>query len=59
MQPYDSMHGRATEELIFTGGQIHAVNATIDIVEAVAVGGGRILALGCTLTSRSRRSWDT
>jgi hypothetical protein len=34
----------ATPEIIFTGGRVHTVNASNDIVEAVAVGGGRILA---------------
>lgn len=33
-------------ELIFAGGRVHTVNATKEIVEAVAVGGGRILAVG-------------
>ena len=33
-------------ELIFTGGSVHTVNATNDVVPAVAVGGGRILAVG-------------
>jgi hypothetical protein len=34
----------ATPEIIFSGGRVHTVNASNDIVEAVAVGGGRILA---------------
>jgi predicted amidohydrolase YtcJ len=42
MKAHDIPHGRATAELIFTGGQVHTVNARNDIVEAV--GGGRILA---------------
>src|ERR1700675_4711768 len=33
-------------ELIFTGGRVHTVNATNDVVPALAVGGGRILAAG-------------
>ena len=33
-------------ELIFTGGRVHTVNATNDLASAVAVGGGRILAVG-------------
>ena len=40
------IQGGATAEVIFTGGQVHTVNATNEIVEAVAVGGGRILAVG-------------
>jgi predicted amidohydrolase YtcJ len=46
MRAQNSMHGRTTAEIIFTGGQVHTVNASNDIVEAVAVGGGRILAVG-------------
>jgi predicted amidohydrolase YtcJ len=33
-------------DLVFTGGRVHIVNARNDIAEAVAVGGGRILAAG-------------
>ena len=33
-------------DLIFVGGRVHTVNATNDIVPALAVGGGRILAAG-------------
>jgi len=33
-------------DLIFTGGRVHTVNATNDVVPALAVGGGRILAAG-------------
>jgi predicted amidohydrolase YtcJ len=33
-------------DLIFTGGRVHTVNATNDVVPAVAVGGGRVLAAG-------------
>jgi predicted amidohydrolase YtcJ len=33
-------------DLIFTGGRVHTVNATNDVVPALAVGGGRILASG-------------
>lgn len=43
-------HDSATPEIIFTGGQVHTVNVSNDMIEAVAVGGGRILAVGCTLT---------
>ena len=53
MQAPDNTHSRATAELIFTGGQVHTVNARNDIVEAVAVGGGRILAVGSTADIRS------
>src|SRR6266536_6297391 len=38
------MNGHA--DLIFTGGKVHTVNPTNDIAEAVAVGGGRIMAVG-------------
>src|SRR5438445_11702527 len=33
-------------DLIFVGGRVHTVNAANDIVPALAVGGGRILAAG-------------
>src|SRR5512145_3389044 len=33
-------------ELIFTGGRVHTVNATNDVVPALAVAGGRILVAG-------------
>ena len=33
-------------DLIFTGGRVHTVNATNEIVPALAVGGGRVLAAG-------------
>jgi predicted amidohydrolase YtcJ len=53
MQAHDTRDGRATAELIFTGGQVHTVNASNDIVEAIAVGGGRILAVGSTADIRA------
>jgi predicted amidohydrolase YtcJ len=53
MQAQDITHGKPTAELIFTGGQVHTVNATNDIVEAVAVSGGRILAVGSTADIRA------
>jgi predicted amidohydrolase YtcJ len=46
-------HLIATPELIFTGGRVHTVNARNDIVEAVAVGGGHILAVGSTTDMRA------
>jgi predicted amidohydrolase YtcJ len=46
MQAQHSTPGRTTVELIFTGGHVHTVNARNDIVEAIAVAGGRILAVG-------------
>jgi predicted amidohydrolase YtcJ len=46
MQVHNTRNGRATADIIFTGGQVHTVNASNDIVEAIAVGGGRILAVG-------------
>jgi predicted amidohydrolase YtcJ len=33
-------------DLIFTGGRVHTVNATNDVVPALAVGGGRVLLAG-------------
>ena len=33
-------------DLIFTGGRVHTVNATNDVVSALAVGGGHVLAAG-------------
>jgi len=33
-------------ELIFVGGRVHTVNPTNDVVPALAVGGGRVLAAG-------------
>ena len=42
--PVPSLPDRA--EIIFTNGRVHTVNANNDIAEAVAVGGGRIIAVG-------------
>ena len=53
MQVHDNTNSRATADIIFTGGQVHTVNTTNDIVEAVAVGGGRILAVGSTAEIRA------
>src|SRR5262249_38618603 len=53
MKAHDIPHGRATAELIFTGGQVHTVNARNDIVEAVAVGGGRTPAVGRNADKRA------
>jgi predicted amidohydrolase YtcJ len=53
MQAPDNTNARATAELIFTGGQIHTVNARNDIFEAIAVGGGRILAVGSNADIRT------
>jgi len=36
----------AHADLIFTGGRVHTVNATNDVVPALAVGGARVLATG-------------
>ena len=36
----------AAAGLIFTGGRVHTVNASDDVVSALAVAGGRILAVG-------------
>ena len=38
------MNDRA--DLIFVEGRVHTVNATNDVVPALAVGGGRVLAAG-------------
>jgi hypothetical protein len=54
MKAHDIPHGRATAELIFTGGRVHTVNAGNDIVEAV--GGGRILAVGSTADAGRRHA---
>lgn len=43
----------ATAEFIFTGGPVPIVNATNDIVEAAAVSGGRVLAVGSTADIRA------
>jgi predicted amidohydrolase YtcJ len=53
MQALDNTNGRTPAELICTGGQVHTVNARNDIVEAVAVGGGRILAVGSNIDIRA------
>jgi predicted amidohydrolase YtcJ len=53
MQTPNRSSGRATAELIFTGGQVHTVNASNDIVEAVAVDRGHILAVGSTAEIRA------
>jgi predicted amidohydrolase YtcJ len=53
MQVQDSPHGRATAQLIFTGGRVHTVNARNDRVEAVAVSGGHILAVGSAADMRA------
>jgi predicted amidohydrolase YtcJ len=42
MPAQDITHGRVTAEIIFTGGQVHTVNARNDLVEAAAVAGGHI-----------------
>jgi hypothetical protein len=46
-------HGSVTADIVFTGGQVHTVNASNDIVEAIAVAGGRILAVGSTADIRA------
>jgi predicted amidohydrolase YtcJ len=46
MQAPDNPNDRATADIIFTGGQVHTINARNDLVEAVAVGSGRTLAVG-------------
>jgi len=53
MQVQGMTHGKTTAEIIFTGGRVHTVNARNDIVEAVAVGSGRILAVGSTADIRA------
>jgi predicted amidohydrolase YtcJ len=46
MSARDTTNGMAMAEIIFTGGQVHTVNAGNDVVEAVAISGGRTLAVG-------------
>jgi hypothetical protein len=46
-------------DLIFTGGRVHTVNATNAIVPAIAVGGGRILAVGSDADALALRAADT
>ena len=41
-------------ELIFVGGRVHTVNATNDVVPAVAVGAGRVLVAGSDAEVRAR-----
>src|SRR5215475_7309331 len=53
MQAHDTRNGRTTADIIFTGGQVYTVNASNDIVEAIAVAGGRILAVGSTVDIRA------
>jgi predicted amidohydrolase YtcJ len=53
MEAHDITHGIATAEMIFTGGQVHTVNARNDVVEAVAVGRGRIRAVGSAADIRA------
>jgi predicted amidohydrolase YtcJ len=53
MRVRDATNDRVTADLIFTGGTVYTVNARNDIVEAVAVGGGRILAVGSTAEIRA------
>jgi len=53
MPAQDITHGSVSAEIIFTGGQVHTVNASNDIVEAIAVAGGRILAVGSTADIRA------
>jgi predicted amidohydrolase YtcJ len=43
--------GRA--DVILTGGRVHTVNDANDIVEAVAIGGGRVLAAGTSVAVRA------
>jgi predicted amidohydrolase YtcJ len=47
-----NQRGRNQADLIFTGGRVHTVNPTNDIAEAVAVGNGRILAVGSDASIR-------
>jgi len=39
-------------DIVFTGGRVHTVNPSNDITEAVAVAGGRIIALGSNASVR-------
>jgi predicted amidohydrolase YtcJ len=40
-------------DLILTGGRVHTVTAANDVVEAVAIGGGRVLAVGSNASVRA------
>ena len=53
MSARDTTNGMATAEIIFTGGQVHTVNAGNDVVEAVAISGGRTLAVGSDVDIRA------
>jgi predicted amidohydrolase YtcJ len=53
MQAYNNMNARASADIIFTGERVHTVNASNDIVEAIAVSGRRILAVGSTADIRA------
>src|SRR5690242_19993695 len=46
-------------DIIFTSGKVHTVNAANDVAEAVAVGAGRILAVGSNADIRALASSDT
>jgi predicted amidohydrolase YtcJ len=59
MPAQDRTHGKPTAELIFTGGHVHTVNARNDIVETIAVSGGRIVAVGSTPDIRSLAGPET
>jgi hypothetical protein len=59
MHTHDLTYGQNTAELSFTGGQVHTVNARNDIVEAVVIGGGRILAVGSTADIRALAGLST
>jgi predicted amidohydrolase YtcJ len=53
MQTHGTTNPRTTAELIFTGGQVHTVNASNDIVEAIAISSRRILAVGSSTDIRA------
>jgi predicted amidohydrolase YtcJ len=59
MHTHDLTYGQNTAELSFTGGQVHTVNARNDVVEAVVIGGGRILAVGSTADIRALAGLST
>jgi predicted amidohydrolase YtcJ len=53
MQAHNNTNGRIPADIIFTGGHVHTVNSSNDIVKSVAIGGGRILAVGSTADIRA------
>jgi predicted amidohydrolase YtcJ len=53
MRASEHVPAREAAEIIFTGGRVHTVNATNAVVEALAIGRGRILAVGSNANVRA------